>query len=47
MDLLRDGKVSHQELITHRYAPEQWEDAINMAISKGKNKAIKTMFVRD
>jgi L-iditol 2-dehydrogenase len=47
MDLLRDGKVSHQELITHRYAPEQWFDAINMAISKGKNQSVKTMFIRE
>lgn len=47
MDLLRDGKVSHQELITHRYSPEQWENAINMAISKGKNQSVKTMFIRN
>ncbi|RPI87078.1 MAG: hypothetical protein EHM41_06295, partial [Chloroflexi bacterium] len=47
MDLLRDGKVTHQELVTHRYAPEQWLDAINMTISKGKNQSIKTMFIRE
>jgi threonine dehydrogenase-like Zn-dependent dehydrogenase len=46
MDLLRDGKASHDELITHRYSPDQWKDAINMSISKGKNQSIKTMFIR-
>ncbi len=47
MDLLEDGKASHKELITHRYSPDQWKDAITMAISKGKNASIKTMLIRE
>jgi threonine dehydrogenase-like Zn-dependent dehydrogenase len=46
MDLLRDGKVSHKELITHRFPPEQWKEALTVAIDKGKLQSIKTMFVR-
>jgi len=47
MDLLRDGLVDHKNLITHRYAPEQWREAIDVAIAKGKQHAIKTMFIRE
>lgn len=47
MDLLRDGKVDHKSLISYCYKPEQWEEAINMAIAKGKGKAYKVMFTRD
>jgi len=46
MDLLRDGKVEHKSLVTHRFAAQDWKDAIQMAISKGKNKSVKAMFIR-
>jgi threonine dehydrogenase-like Zn-dependent dehydrogenase len=47
LDLLRDRKVDHKSLISYRYKPEQWKDAINMAIAKGKGKAFKVLFTRD
>ncbi len=47
MDLLRDKKVDHKSLVTHRFPPEQWKDAIEIAISKGKYQAIKSMFIRE
>jgi len=34
-------KVEHKGLVTHRFAPQDWKDAIQMAISKGKNKSVK------
>jgi L-iditol 2-dehydrogenase len=47
MDLLKDGKVDHKSLVTHRYPPSEFKAAIEMAIAKGKNQSIKTMFIRD
>jgi L-iditol 2-dehydrogenase len=46
MNLLGDGKVTHENMVTHCYHPEQWREAIGMAISKGKHNSIKTMFIR-
>lgn len=47
MDLLRDGLIEHKSLITHTYAPEDWKDAIDLAIGKGEHESIKTMFIRE
>jgi threonine dehydrogenase-like Zn-dependent dehydrogenase len=47
MDMLRDGLVDHQSLITHRFAPEQYCEAIESAIHKGQLHGIKSMFIRE
>ncbi len=46
MDLLRDGKVDHFSLITHKFSPEEYRQAIDVAIAKGKKQCIKSMFIR-
>ncbi len=47
MDMLRDGLVDHERLITHRFAPEQYCEAIESAIHKGRLHGIKSMFIRE
>ncbi len=47
MDMLQDGLVDHQSLITGRFAPEQYGEAIESAIHKGRLHGIKSMFVRE
>jgi threonine dehydrogenase-like Zn-dependent dehydrogenase len=47
MDLLANGLIDHQSLVTHRFSPKDYKLAIDLAIEKGENKSIKTMFIRD
>lgn len=46
MDLLADGSVDHKKLITHRFYPEDYRQAFDVAMSKGEHSSIKTVFVR-
>ncbi len=46
MDMLRDGLIDHKSLVTHTFAPEDWREAIDLAIEKGKHESIKAMFLR-
>jgi L-iditol 2-dehydrogenase len=47
LNLLRDGLVSHQRLVTHRFAPADYRAAFDTAIQKGAHGALKVMLVRD
>ena len=47
MDMLRDGLIDHKSLVTRAFDPQDWREAIDMAIGKGQFQAVKTMFVRD
>jgi L-iditol 2-dehydrogenase len=47
MNMLRDRQVDHSCLITHRFAPEEYRQAFDTAMSKGDRKALKVMFVRN
>ena len=46
MDLLRTGRVDHTSLVTHTF-PQQYREAIDQAIGKGKANLIKGLFVRE
>jgi threonine dehydrogenase-like Zn-dependent dehydrogenase len=47
MDMLRDGQVDHESLVTHRFAPEEYRQALDVAIHKSEYQAIKPMFIRE
>jgi threonine dehydrogenase-like Zn-dependent dehydrogenase len=47
MELLRTGRVDHTSLVTHTFAPQQYREAIDHAIGKGKATLIKGLFVRE
>jgi len=47
IDLLKNKQINHEHLITHRFAPEDYVEAITAAAGKDKSKAIKVLFVRD
>jgi threonine dehydrogenase-like Zn-dependent dehydrogenase len=47
MNMLRDKQVDHSCLITHRFAPQEYRQAFDTAMSKQENRAYKVMFVRD
>ncbi|MCL4394301.1 MAG: alcohol dehydrogenase catalytic domain-containing protein, partial [Chloroflexi bacterium] len=47
LELLRDGRVIHSSLVTHRFAPEQFGEAIEAAVHKGKQGLVKGVFVRE
>ena len=47
MNMLRDRQVDHRSLITHRFAPSEYRQAFDTAMSKGEYKALKVMFVRN
>jgi threonine dehydrogenase-like Zn-dependent dehydrogenase len=46
MDLLRTGRVDHETVTTHTFAPPQYREAIDQAIGKGEAQLIKGLFVR-
>lgn len=46
LDLLANGRVNHQRLITHTFAPRDYQQAFDAVIDKGRNKLIKALFVR-
>jgi threonine dehydrogenase-like Zn-dependent dehydrogenase len=47
IDWLRDGRLSAEGLITHRFPFEQYRDAVAAATSKGRERAIKIVFRYD
>jgi len=47
MDLLRDGKVDHHRLITHRFDPQHYREAIDTSLARNVHHTIKSLFVRD
>jgi L-iditol 2-dehydrogenase len=46
MDKLRDGLIDHKCLVTHRFAPEEYREAFEVAIHKSQYEAVKPMFIR-
>ncbi|HIQ05823.1 MAG TPA: hypothetical protein EYH31_09040 [Anaerolineae bacterium] len=42
--LLREGRLTHEGLITHRFPLEQWRDAIEVATHKRRYRSIKVVF---
>lgn len=47
LNMLRDKQVDHNVLITHRFKPNDYRQAFDMAMSKGNNKVSKVIMVRD
>ena len=47
VDMLKYKQVDHNILITHRFKPEQYVEAIETARGKNVSKAVKVLFVRD
>ena len=45
VDLLTNGKVSHDFVITHRYGLEEYEGAINSAFDKYGSKCLRAVFM--
>ncbi len=46
-DLFRQGKLDIQGLITHRFPLSAYKEAIRVAMTKGRTKAIKVVLVND
>jgi threonine dehydrogenase-like Zn-dependent dehydrogenase len=47
IDLLRDGKLPVEALVTHRFPYSDYKEAIRVAMSKGEHKAIKVLLQRE
>lgn len=47
VDMLKHKQVNHDILISHRFKPEQYVEAIEAARGKDKSKAIKVLFERE
>lgn len=47
MDLLSGGQVDHKSLVTHKFAPEEYRRALEVAINKKKHHTIKAMLIRE
>lgn len=47
IEMLASKQVNHQILITHRYKPEQYVEAIEAARGKDKSAAVKVLIERD
>ncbi len=45
MRLFESGRVDLSHLITHRFPLERWEEAIEVALNKGRHRAIKVAFI--
>ena len=46
MDLFGENKLPVEDLITHRFPYDEYKEAIRVATSKGKEKAIKVTLER-
>ncbi|UCF10071.1 MAG: alcohol dehydrogenase catalytic domain-containing protein [Candidatus Bipolaricaulota bacterium] len=46
LDLLASGQATHDFVVTHRFAPEQFNEAIETAFDKKGNQCLRAMFVR-
>jgi len=44
LDLFEQGKVDLSHLITHRFTLDEWPKALDTALNKGREKAIKIVF---
>jgi L-iditol 2-dehydrogenase len=47
MDMLRDGLVDNRSLITHSFTLQEYKQAFDLVVNKGRSQAFKVMFVRD
>lgn len=47
VEMLKHKQIDHNMLITHRFKPEQYVDAMKAARGKNESKAVKVLFVRD
>jgi len=47
IELFRDGRLPIGDMITHRFPYSEYKEAIRVATSKGEEKAIKVVFVRE
>lgn len=45
--LFAEGKVDLRRLVTHRFTLDQWQQALETAVHKGKHRAVKVAFVPD
>lgn len=46
IDMLANKQVDHNALISHRFGPEQYVEAIEAACGKDKSRAVKVLFQR-
>ncbi len=44
LELYAKGKVDLSHLVTHRFSLDQWHEALDTALNKGREKAIKIVF---
>jgi threonine dehydrogenase-like Zn-dependent dehydrogenase len=44
LQLHQQGKIDLTRLVTHVFALDEWEKALEVALNKGKYKAIKVAF---
>ncbi len=42
LDLIKDGRVFVEDMLTHKFPIERYQDMIEVNLSKGKNRAMKT-----
>ncbi|MDY6795042.1 MAG: zinc-binding dehydrogenase [Actinomycetota bacterium] len=42
--LFQEGKIDLSSMVTHRFSLEQWPEALDVALNKGHNSAIKIAF---
>jgi threonine dehydrogenase-like Zn-dependent dehydrogenase len=42
LDMIKDGRVFVQDMLTHTFPIERYQDMIEVNLSKGKNRAMKT-----
>jgi L-iditol 2-dehydrogenase len=47
MDMLRDGLVDNRSLITHTFTLQEYKQAFDLVVNKGRSQAFKVMFVRE
>jgi L-iditol 2-dehydrogenase len=46
MRLYHEGKVDLSHLVTHRFRLDQWHQALEVALHKGRHKAVKVVFTQ-
>jgi len=44
LQLFAEGKADLAHLVTHRFTLDQWQEALDTALNKGREKAIKIVF---
>lgn len=47
LDMLKNGQVDHKSMVSGKFDPSDYEEAISTAIAKGKKVSFKTMFIRE